>query len=432
MNNLRHILTEADNHTTCMVLISNSQSNQDSKHKMFDMMVAYGEESSFTAKNDSNFFNDLKKFIDTNKDWCFGHFSYDLKNQIEKLHSNNIDEVNYNDGFFFVPANLYLYKSGEETCVKKSNATNAKIDPTQPSSQRINKEIKKRISAKQYIETVNKIKKHIQRGDIFEINFCYEYFIENTKIDPVSVFITINELSPMPFAGFYKHNNKYLLCFSPERFLKKTGNVIISQPIKGTIKRGSNKQNDEIQKNELQNNVKERSENIMITDLVRNDLSKIAQNQTVEVEELCGIYGFKNIFQMISTIKAKAVPDIHPVDIIKNAFPMGSMTGAPKVRAMELIEGYETTKRGIYSGSIGYFTPWNDFDFNVVIRSIAYHSEKNFLNFMVGSAITANAVAEKELEECELKAKTLYDWIHSEQEINTNQQFFLILLHKMI
>lgn len=194
---------------------------------------------------------------------------------------------------------------------------------------------------------------------------------------------------------------------SPERFLKRNGTHVVSQPIKGTARRAENMEEDEGLKEALRTDEKERSENIMIVDLVRNDLSHYASKGSVIVEELCKIYTFEQVHQMISTITASVALEIDSVDLIKSVFPMGSMTGAPKIAAMQLIEKLESTKRGLYSGAIGYFAPNGDFDFNVVIRSILYNAEKQFVSFSVGSAITARSVPEKEYEECLLKAKAM-------------------------
>jgi para-aminobenzoate synthetase component 1 len=200
---------------------------------------------------------------------------------------------------------------------------------------------------------------------------------------------------------------QFLLSASPERFIKKVGKKIISQPIKGTARRGANEEEDKQIKHHLFNDPKERAENIMIVDLVRNDLSRTADKGSVIVEELCGIYTFPQVHQMISTVVSELREDVHFIEAIRQCFPMGSMTGAPKVRAMKLIEKYESTKRGLFSGAVGYITPEGDFDFNVVIRSILYNARNHYLSFMVGGAITMQAEAEKEYEECMLKAKAI-------------------------
>lgn len=216
----------------------------------------------------------------------------------------------------------------------------------------------------------------------------------------------------MPFQNhhlrrFLKLNDKYLMSASPERYIKKEGTKIISQPIKGTAKREDDFILDSILKNNLVTDQKERSENVMIVDLVRNDLSQTATKGSVKVEELCKIYTFDQVHQMISTVTSQVAENTHPIDIIKSTFPMGSMTGAPKISAMKIIETLEETKRGLYSGAVGYISPSGDFDFNVVIRSILYNASNKYVSYSVGGAITAKSDPLNEYEECLLKAKAM-------------------------
>jgi para-aminobenzoate synthetase component 1 len=248
---------------------------------------------------------------------------------------------------------------------------------------------------------------HIYRGDIYEANFCQEFYIKNTQINPLETYWKLNSISKPPFATFIKLNDKYLLSASPERYLKKTGTKIISQPIKGTAKRSKDSVEDKRLKEQLAIDEKERSENIMIVDLVRNDLSKTAKKGTVKVVELCQVYTFPQVHQMISTISSEIEETEHPVHVLESTFPMGSMTGAPKISAMKIIETLEETKRGVYSGAVGYFTPDSNFDFNVVIRSILYNHSQQYVSFSVGSAITAKSNPLKEYEECLIKAKAM-------------------------
>ncbi len=262
--------------------------------------------------------------------------------------------------------------------------------------------LKPRITKKEYLSHVSKIKQHIQHGDIYEINFCQEFF-DTCEIDPYRFFVAFKAYSPSPFSAFFKYCNNYLVSASPERYLQKTGNRLLSQPIKGTAPRGSSVSNDLTEKDYLETSIKERSENTMIVDLVRNDLSRIAKPKSVAVEELCGTHAFPQVYQMISTISAE-IKECTFTDIIRATFPMGSMTGAPKIAAMKIAEEHECTKRGLYSGAVGYIAPGMDFDFNVVIRSLQYNAENSYLSYMVGSAITALSDAEMEYEECLLKA----------------------------
>ena len=251
------------------------------------------------------------------------------------------------------------------------------------------------------------MQEYIHRGDMYEANFCMEFFAENAHIHPFEKFEKLTTISKAPFTVFLKNNQQFLLSASPERYLKKVGERLISQPIKGTAQRFLDAVEDEKSKNQLASDPKERAENIMITDLVRNDLSRTAQQNSVQVEELCAVYSFLQVHQMISTITSKLDSQYSVIEAIKNSFPMGSMTGAPKVSAMKISEELEETKRGLYSGAVGYFTPTADFDFNVVIRSILYNQENKYVSFSVGSAITAQSVPEKEYEECILKAKAM-------------------------
>ncbi|MBN8701602.1 MAG: aminodeoxychorismate synthase component I [Bacteroidetes bacterium] len=353
--------------------------------------------------------------------WLFGCISYDIKNEIEKLESENYDGLEFPLIHFFVPK--YVVEINENNCTIHSQGANdskeeidtliAKLTNTQiahPDSQNAKLEtinLETRNSKQEYLAAVNKLKQHIQLGDIYEVNYCMEFFAQNVTINPITVYEKLNTLTMAPFSAFYKNGSNYALCGSPERFIKKEGSKISSQPIKGTAKRFENKEEDELAKKQLFENKKERSENVMIVDLVRNDLSRIATRSSVQVEELFGVYTFKSVHQLISTISAEVKPDLQFIDILEALFPMGSMTGAPKIRAMQLIEQYEKTKRGLYSGSIGYIKPNGDFDFNVVIRSILYNEEKEYVSFMTGSAITANCEAEMEYEECLLKAEAL-------------------------
>jgi para-aminobenzoate synthetase component 1 len=268
-------------------------------------------------------------------------------------------------------------------------------------------EIKQRFSKENYLEKISKILEYIHRGDIYEANFCMEFFAENAILNPLRKFLKLNEISKPPLAVFFKNNKHFLLSASPERYLKKEGELLISQPIKGTAKRFIDPIEDEKSKNQLALDPKERAENIMVSDLVRNDLSRTAQKGSVKVEELCGIYSFEQLHQMISTITSKLDSQYTVIDAIKTTFPMGSMTGTPKFSVLKIIEELEETKRGLYSGAVGYFTPTGDFDFNVVIRSILYNQENKYVSFSVGSAITSQSIPEKEYDECLLKAKAM-------------------------
>ncbi|CAD0002601.1 anthranilate synthase component I family protein [Flavobacterium chungangense] len=384
------------------------------EYSSFDCMVAV---DAFTSlKTDfHNAFEDLKQYQQTTKDWLFGYLSYDLKNDTESLKSSNFDGLHFPDLFFFQPKKIFLLK-GDQLEIRYLLLCDDEVeDDFEEIIQSKNDyfetlekvEVQQRISKELYFQKVTKMLEHIHAGDMYEANFCMEFFAENAVINPLEKFQKLNEISKAPFSVFFKNNKQFLLSASPERYLKKTGDTIISQPIKGTSKRFSDLNQDEESKQNLENDGKERAENIMITDLVRNDLSHTAQKGSVEVKELCKIYSFLQVHQMISTVTSKLDPKYSPVDVLKTTFPMGSMTGAPKISVMKIIENLEETKRGLYSGAVGYFSPEGDFDFNVVIRSILYNQENKYVSFSVGSAITAQSVPGKEYEECLLKAKAM-------------------------
>lgn len=401
----------AKDFTELVYLDSNSHIQ---KYSDFDVLLATEALTVIQSDYHDAFFK-LHEYQKTTKDWLFGYLTYDVKNAVEDLTSNHFDGLSFPDLYFFQPQKIILIKQNQVTfeylnmcadeIISDFEAIQQMIYQDEKSIQPIN--IQAQISKERYLDKIQKIQEHIHRGDIYEMNFCMEFFAENQEINPFEVFQQLNDISKAPFATFFKNKNNYLLSASPERYLKKLDKKIISQPIKGTASRSENLLQDEQQKQELQNNFKERSENIMITDLVRNDLSRTAQKGTVKVEELCGVYTFKQVHQLISTITSELDDSFSPVLAIETTFPMGSMTGAPKIAAMKIIEQYEETKRGLYSGAIGYFTPQSDFDFSVVIRSILYNSKNKYVSFSVGSAITALSVPEQEYNECLLKAQAM-------------------------
>jgi para-aminobenzoate synthetase component 1 len=385
--------------------------NFNDSYAKFDALIAIGAKQELIS-NAGNAFDRLEQFQKKHPGWITGFMGYDLKNEVENLSSANPDHLHFPDLYFFVPKYLILIRGNEIEII----ADNPQDILDSIEQQTINNDakpkpvnIQSRINKKDYLDTIAKIKDHISRGDIYVTNFCQEFFAEEAEIDPLAAFLKLNAISPNPFSSFFKWKDNYILCASPERFLAKRGDKLISQPIKGTAKRGETPEEDKLIVQELRHHTKELQENVMIVDLVRNDLTRSAKKGTVKTEELFGIYSFKQVHQMISTIVCELAEGVSEVQAIKNAFPMGSMTGAPKVRSMQLMEQYEQSKRGVYSGAIGYFSPDNDFDFNVVIRSLLYNKKYKYLSFHTGSAITYHADAEKEHEECLLKARAILE-----------------------
>ena len=357
----------------------------------------------------------LKAFLNKTPDWLFGHVGYDYKN---RLSTSPTDERKDNIGFdtihFFQPEIVVLLSKDQIEIQSLTDSPNDIFEAickgdVEKDTVIIDKvSVEARITKDAYLSIIQQIKQHILRGDCYEINFCQEFFAEDATINPLLVYQQLTQLSPNPFSCYYKLEDKHLLCASPERYMKKTGKKLLSQPIKGTFKRDTNDLNaDNLLKQQLFESNKERAENVMVVDLVRNDLSKICKESSVNVTELFGIYTFPQVHQMISTIVGEVDDHIDLADILEATFPMGSMTGTPKKRVMELIYQYEVQKRGLYSGAVGYITPNKDFDFNVVIRSILYNSTNKYLSYQVGSGITHYSDAEAEYDECLLKAKSM-------------------------
>lgn len=382
-----------------------------SLHHSVECMAAVGAVQVFSPAD--NKLGKLDAFISEHNDWLFGHLAYDLKNEISGTHSQHPDHIAFPDLYFFQPETV-LQLTGSRLIISCVNEDPAKIyedicaEKIEGDEKSAAIHIEQRIDKEEYVSIISKLRNHILRGDCYEINFCQEFFARDVEIDALQVYHQLTSISPNPFSCFYKLDDKYVLCASPERFLQKKGAHIISQPIKGTFKRDTtDTAADEALKKQLQQSEKDKSENVMVVDLVRNDLSRICEEGSVEVKELFGIYSFPQVHQMISTIAGELKKDTRFSEIIAATFPMGSMTGAPKRRVMELVEQYEKTKRGIYSGAIGYINPEKDFDFNVVIRSILYNAHNRYLSYLVGGGITFYSDPEKEYEECLLKGEAM-------------------------
>ena len=262
-----------------------------------------------------------------------------------------------------------------------------------------------------YLRAAEAVREDIRQGEVYELNLCQEFYADGANAvlpDPVGTFLALSQRSPTPFGGFWRVGPRYLLQASPERFCRLDGRTLRSQPIKGTAPRGADLPQDEAHRTALLTNEKERAENLMIVDLVRNDLSRAGcLTGSVQVEELFGTYGFRHVWQMISTVRGTLPPDAGLTAVVNGLFPMGSMTGAPKRRATELIDRYETSRRGLYSGAVGWLEANGDFDLSVVIRSLQYRADVPYLSFQVGSALTYDADPEHEYAECLLKARAL-------------------------
>ncbi len=343
--------------------------------------------------------------------WAFGHLSYELKDSIHHLNaSSKVERIGFPPAFFFHPAILMQLKKNELTI--HANDPDAiyealiQIEITSAPIKAV--EINQRLTKSEYLDKIRGLQKHILLGDCYEINFCQEFFAEEAEINPLEVYRALTLASPNPFSAFYRVNDQYLICASPERFITATNGKVVAQPMKGTIKRDlQNAENDLLLKQELEQSRKDRAENVMIVDLLRNDLTRICRDASVRVEELFGVYTYPQVHQMISTITGELSEELKFSDIIRATFPMGSMTGAPKHRVMQLIDEFEPTPRGIFSGTVGYIDPKGDFDFNVVIRSLMYNAASGYLSYQTGSGITHYSDPESEWEECLLKGQAI-------------------------
>lgn len=349
-----------------------------------------------------------------NGEWIFAHFNYEYHSITQPNTKANLTDFPL--AYLYTPA-IVIELTGNQVTIQSDTENpltlfdqicGFKVPVAEIKNTKSSTSIIPFISKTAYLEAIHKILALIRRGDFYEINYCQAFEVEHLSAHPVEVYSNLMEVSPTPFACFYKNNNDYLLCASPERYLQKKGNQLISQPIKGTIKRNlHNDADDKLQIETLQNSSKDKSENVMVVDLVRNDLSRICEKGSVQVSELFGIYSFPQVHQMISTVTGTLSSNTLFSEILEASFPMGSMTGAPKKSVMETIDALEPTKRGLYSGTVGYFNPAGDFDFNVVIRSIFFNSDTKKASYAVGGGITIYSDPEKEYEECLLKATAI-------------------------
>jgi len=387
--------------------------------------LAFGVEDNLVIRSGEDAFEQLQVFLTKNRDWVFGYMAYDLKNSIEDLTSENEDHLHFPDMIFFKPKVVLSIKKDDYDFLKKSDdysekliaeIVNETLNSTIQKRKKLTNKVKSRTTKEAYFSNAKKILKHIHRGDIYELNYCQEFFADDVTLDPWQCYLRLNDITKAPYSTYMRWNEFHIMSGSPELFLERKENEITSKPIKGTTRRGENKEEDEALKEALKNDQKELSENIMIVDIVRNDLSRTAKKNSVKVTELCEIYSYETVHQMISTVKSEVEEKESNADILKHAFPMGSMTGAPKIRAMELIEEFEDFKRGIYSGAVGFFKPSGDFTFNVIIRTVLYNAEKKYCSMAAGGAFTALSQPEKEYEESLLKANSMFNAVVGYEE----------------
>ena len=365
------------------------------------------------AAEDTPFYGIEAIKLSENQDWHFGHIAYTYKSLVEKQLANTLPVFNvFPTSLFYTPAiviyiertslNLVIVSPDPDLIYAQIIQSRDTVPPIQEALIFSATETQADYQAK-----IQRIQEHIRKGDCYELNYCVVANATLLHTSSLQVFASLMKHSPSPFAAYYKNKHQQVVCASPERFLAKSGNTILSQPIKGTAKRGLTLELDEIQKEKLFNASKEIAEHVMIVDLVRNDLARIAKLGTVEVSALLKVYTFPQVHHLISTIQCQLKEGVRFEEIIKALFPMGSMTGAPKIMVMQLIEQLELYQRGLFSGAIGYVSPNGDFDFNVVIRSFFINEKEHSIAIASGGAITIDSDPEQEWEELKLKVKAL-------------------------
>ncbi len=405
------MLSWASRFGICLFLDSNEYAD---KYGHYECLFAAGA-AHLVSADDAQALAVLKEAHDARKDWLFGHFCYDLKNVLEPhLESRHEQKHHWPAMQFFVPEVVCLIERGSsvlkiETLAGDAAAIGAEImredvAPVEPLPKVL---FVSRFSKEEYLRRIAALREHIRNGDCYEITFCNEAFAEDVLLNPGAAFRALNAASPAPFSAFYQDGTRSMMCASPERFIQKADRIVRSQPIKGTARRGANAAEDALLKEALRSSEKEQAENVMITDLVRNDLARSCEVGSIEVDELFGIYSFPQVHQMISTVSGMLRDAVPFTDAIRHAFPMGSMTGAPKHKVMQLIDRYEAARRELFSGSVGYISPDGDFDFNVVIRSLFYESDARYLSYQTGGAITWGSDADSEWDEMRLKAAAM-------------------------
>ena len=380
--------------------------------------MGIGAQAELTVSKTGTGFDQWMAFVQRHQgQWCFSALSYELKDEVEALSSENLATQYFPVLHSFVPqyvvalrwdGTLLIHSAGAWS-VEQIKAGIAATPPLEAAALNQVIALRPRLPKPDYLEAVRTIQSRIIEGAVYELNYCQELYAEAVQLDPLATFERLNAIAATPLGAYYKMGHQHILCGSPERFLCQRGKQLIAQPIKGTRRRGHTPKEDAALKAELAQSEKDQAENIMIVDLMRHDLTKVCQTGTIQVPELFGIYGFERVWQLISTVTGTLRPDCTGLDALRAAFPIGSMTGAPKVSSLRLIEDLEVVQRGLYAGSIGYHDPEGDMDFNVVIRSLLYDAQRKYASCHVGGAIVYDSDPEAEYEECLIKAQTVLE-----------------------
>ena len=349
-----------------------------------------------------------------------GYLGYDLCHHVEELPNTVTDDVNIPDMFFGFYDGIVIIDHLEE---KKYIAAMGIEEDAESKAEKIEKKLKseKKINSEKsyraedvqfncnmtkdyYLNSIQRVKDYIAAGDIYQINFTQRFDCKLNK-SPLELYERLRNTNPAPFASYMSFGEGEIVCCSPERFISVKDGVLETRPIKGTIARGETPEEDAANKEVLINSEKDRSELLMIVDLERNDLGRVSEVGSVEVTELFHIEEYATVFQQVSTVKSIKRRDVGLSELLKATFPGGSITGAPKIRAMEVIDELETTSRNLYTGSIGYIGFDGDLDLNIVIRTVVCKDERAY--FQVGGGIVWDSDPESEYEESVLKGRAL-------------------------
>lgn len=350
-----------------------------------------------------------------------GFLGYDLCHHIEKLPQTVQDDTGFPDLFMGVYPGAIVYDHSEGKCyitdaeVHKGAETRLKewkkVITSAKGSQRLSvtwhndkPEFLSNFEKTDYLKAITRLKEYIRSGDIYQANMT-QRFETILRDRPIELYQKLRDINPAPFAAYLPLEEGVIVSSSPERFIKLTNGIVETRPIKGTRPRGRDEEEDAHNKRELINSEKDQSELLMIIDLERNDLSKIAKTGTVKVPELMVCEAYPTVFHLVSTVVAELKEGLTPIDVIKATFPGGSITGAPKIRAMEIIDELEPTKRGVYTGSIGYIGYNGDMDLNIAIRTIVCTNGKTY--FQAGGGIVWDSEEESEFEESLHKARAM-------------------------
>ncbi|MFR5264346.1 aminodeoxychorismate synthase component I [Clostridium sp.] len=355
---------------------------------------------------------------------AIGYFSYDMGRALEHIEESAIKDYEVYDSYFLFFHNLiifdllndkiYITSLYEDKILSKNSLDyiedkiiNYKFEENNEKHREVKENnLKSNFSKDEYIKAVDKMKDYIVEGHIYIANMTQRFLCDYEE-DGYEIYKKLRKINKAPFSAYLNLEDIEIMSSSPERFLKVLNSKVETRPIKGTRPRGRNKEEDELNKKELLNSEKDKSELLMIVDLERNDLSKVCKANSIKVTELFKLEQYDTVFHLVSTVIGELEEEESSVSCIKACFPGGSITGTPKIRAMEIIEELEGVRRGVYTGAIGYFDLRGNCDFNIVIRTIL--KKGNQVSFGVGGGITIESLSEMEYYETLDKAKALIE-----------------------